>query len=225
MIRHVFLDMDETLLDFGAQEETALRHSFQALGIDMDAPMLARYRQINLEQWRLHDLGLLTRDQVLYGRFELLFSELALDASARQMEDTYRHRLSLEAIPIPGALAALDYLSGKYSLYIATNGLAQTQYDRLELAGMRHYFRDIFISDELGIHKPEREFFLRAFARIPGLVPAQTIIIGDHLRCDIRGGQNAGIHTCWFNFRHNPPKPDVVPEYTITDWSEISTIL
>lgn len=225
MIRHVFLDMDDTLLDFGAQEETALRSSFHQVGLCMDQAMLTRYRQINLEQWRLHDLGLLTRDEVLYGRFQLLFSERGLDASAQQIEDIYRRQLSLEAIPIPGAMEALAYLSGKYYLYIATNGLVETQYTRLERAGMRHYFRDVFISDELGSHKPEREFFLRAFARIPALVPEQAIIIGDHLRCDIQGGQNAGIHTCWFNYRQHPPQTQITPEYSMTSWQDIFSIL
>lgn len=225
MIRHLLIDIDDTLLDFGAQERDALCGTFRSFGVPDDEQTLTRYRQINLEQWQRHDAGLISRDEVLYGRFARLFAELQLDVSPRQMEDTYRDRLSRSAVPVPGALEALADLAAHYALYIVTNGLVETQASRLEHAGMLHYFREVFVSDELGAHKPEPEFFTRCFARIPDFSPAHTMIIGDNLTADILGGKQAGLQTCWFNYHRQAPDPAICPDYTITGWHQIHTIL
>ena len=225
MIRHLFLDVDDTLLDFHAQERDALCTTFRDLGVKLDEAILNRYRQINLEQWQRHDAGLITRDEVLYGRFARLFAELGVDVSPQEMEDTYRQRLSRSAVPVPGALEALAYLEGKYELYIVTNGLVETQASRLERAGMLRYFRAVFVSDELGSHKPEPEFFTRCFARIPDLDPARAMIIGDNLKADILGGQGVGLQTCWFNYHRLDPDPAICPDHTVTDWSQIHSFL
>ena len=225
MIRHVFLDIDNTLLDFDQAEAVAIRKTFETLGLPIDEAGIARYHQINIRQWQRLDLGEITREQVLYGRFEILFRELGLTASARQTEDTYRHYLGIGHFFVPGAPAALAYLKEKYSLYIASNGMARTQYSRLDSAGISSCFQEIFISDTVGSHKPEQEYFDYCFSRIPGFLPDQAIIIGDNLHSDILGGLRAGIHTCWYNRKNLAPEPDIVPEYTITDWSQIQTVL
>ena len=103
-------------------------------------------------------------------------------------------------VPVDGAEDMLRYLSEKYLLYAASNGYSVKQRERLRKAGMISYFTDIFVSEETGSQKPQKEFFDYCFARMPeDLKRDEVVILGDGLTSDMAGGNNAGIHTCWLN--------------------------
>ena len=116
-------------------------------------------------------------------------------------------------------------LAPRFRLYLASNGVADTQYSRLESAGISHYFQEIFISEDTGFHKPEKGYFDYCFARIPDFDPAMAMIVGDSLTSDILGGRNAGLRTCWFNRTGRPPRPDIVPDFEIHRLEELPDIL
>ena len=103
--------------------------------------------------------------------------------------------------------------------------MADTQYSRLESAGISHYFQEIFISEDTGFHKPEKGYFDYCFERIPDFDPAMAMIVGDSLTSDILGGRNAGLRTCWFNRAGRPPRPDIVPDFEIHRLEELPDIL
>ncbi len=221
----IFLDLDDTILDFGAAERTAISRTFRDIGLEPTEALLARYRTLNEAQWEAFERGELTREQVLLRRFELLFAELGVHYDVEATEDRYRGYLGQGHYFVDGAPELLDYLSPKYDLYLASNGVAETQYSRLESAGISHYFKEIFISETTGHHKPERAYFEYCFARIPNFDPARALIIGDSLTSDIRGGHNAGIHTCWFNPRRKPQNPEIPPDFEIHRLDELKEIL
>ena len=221
----ILLDLDDTLLDFGAAEKVALSKTLQELGIEPTEAKLHRYHEINISQWEAFERGELSRERVLTRRFELFFEELGLSIDAQACEDRYRHYLGIGHYFVEGAEALLEYLAPKYKLYLASNGVAETQYSRLESAGIGHYFEEIFISETTGHHKPEREYFDYCFARIAYFDPNTTLIIGDSLSSDILGGNNAGIHTCWCNIKRLPPRPDIVPDFEIHSLAELYELL
>ena len=221
----ILLDLDDTLLDFGAAEKVALSKTLQELGIEPTEAKLHRYHEINISQWEAFERGELSRERVLTRRFELFFEELGLSIDAQACEDRYRHYLGIGHYFVEGAEALLEYLAPKYKLYLASNGVAETQYSRLESAGIGHYFEEIFISETTGHHKPEREYFDYCFARIANFDPNTTLIIGDSLSSDILGGNNAGIHTCWCNIKRLPPRPDIVPDFEIHSLAELYELL
>ena len=221
----ILLDLDDTLLDFGAAERVALSKTLQELGIEPTEAKLRRYHEINISQWEAFERGELSRERVLTRRFELFFEELGLSIDAQACEDRYRHYLGIGHYFVEGAEALLEYLAPKYKLYLASNGVAETQYSRLESAGIGHYFDEIFISETTGHHKPEREYFDYCFARIPDFDPNTTLIIGDSLSSDILGGNNAGIHTCWCNIKSLPPRADIVPDFEIHSLAELYELL
>lgn len=225
MIRFLLLDIDDTLLDFAEQEKDALGKTFSHLGLPLTPEMLQRHRQITVELWQRHDRGACTRDDVIYGRFRMLFDEFNLQADPVTVEHTYQAFLCRGAFPIAGAKEALARLARQYAIYGVTNGLVETAVPRLEKAGMMPFFRAVFVSDTIGAHKPEAEFFHRCFARIPDFDPACAMIIGDNLQTDIRGGLHVGLKTCWFNYRHRPADPTVHPDHTVTKWSQVESIL
>ena len=70
----VFLDIDNTVLDFNTAEEKALKRVFLENGLPADDAVIAHFRCINDDCWQRLETGELSRAQVLYGRFERLFA-------------------------------------------------------------------------------------------------------------------------------------------------------
>ena len=225
MYEFLFLDADDTLLDFLKTERAAITESFFRFDLEPTDELIRRYSAINQSCWERMERGEITRDQVLLERFERLFGEIGADIDPQTFEHTYQYLLGQWAFLVEGALELLEYLRPKYKLYIASNGVAATQDSRLRAAGLSPWFDDIFISERVGRHKPEKEYFDRCFARIPGFRRDRALIIGDSLSSDIRGGKNAGIATCWFNYRRKPARADIVPDYTVYSLEELKTIL
>ncbi|MBQ9249088.1 MAG: YjjG family noncanonical pyrimidine nucleotidase [Oscillospiraceae bacterium] len=221
----VLLDVDDTLLDFHKAEALALAKALREMQVDPAPETIARYSQINKQQWELLEEGLLTREQVLLRRFEILFQELGLDRSAEKTRDLYEHNLSIGHYFMPGAEQLMDDLYGNYALYIVSNGTGSVQAGRIASAGIGRYFEKIFISEEIGYEKPTAAFFERCFAQIPGFDRGRALIVGDSLTSDIRGGINAGIRTCWYNPGNREPRPDITPDFVIRDLAELPGLL
>ena len=225
MLTHIFFDLDNTLLDFDRGEAHALSRAFRQFDIDPTPAVLARYHDINLRQWELLEEGKLTKDQVLTRRFDLLFAELGVSCDSQAVCDLYESFLAEEHDFIPGALELLEALSPRYSLHLATNGASAVQRRRLADAGILTYFQNIFISEEVGFHKPSPAFFLACFAAIPGFDHTSALMVGDSLTSDIRGGRNAGLRTCWFDHLGRPYRPDILPDYTVAALDQLPALL
>ena len=99
------------------------------------------------------------------------------------------------------------------------------QQGRLASAGIGAYFEDIFISQQIGINKPDIGYFERCFAKIPGFDRSKTMIVGDSLTSDMLGGQNAGIATCWVNPKHKSGREDIRVDYEIEALSQLEDLL
>ena len=80
-----------------------------------------------------------------------------------------------------------------------TNGAEFVQRNRYAVSGIGKYFEEAFISDVIGHQKPSLKFFEYVEAHIPDYDRASTLIVGDSLSSDMKGGIGAGIDTCWFN--------------------------
>ena len=225
MLTHIFFDLDNTLLDFDRGEANVLSRAFRQFGIDPTPAVLARYHDINLRQWELLEEGKLTKDQVLTRRFDLLFAELGVSCDSQAVCDLYESFLAEEHDFIPGALELLEALSPRYSLHLATNGASAVQRRRLADAGILTYFQNIFISEEVGFHKPSPAFFLACFAAIPGFDHTSALMVGARLTSDIRGGRNAGLRTCWFDHLGRPYRPDILPDYTVAALDQLPALL
>ena len=226
MIKHVFLDLDDTILDFQKGERRSIYKAFSQLGLPTDDDVIQRYIEINLDCWRALERGEMTKDQVLVGRFQLLFNEMGISTSADEAQDIYEEYLKGEHDFIPGAPELLERFmaEGKYDLYMATNGIPSVQKPRIRDADIAKYFKGIFISEEIGYAKPSKKFFDACFEMIEGFSLEETIIVGDSLTSDILGGKAAGIKTCHFNPKDRPYSR-VTPDYKINNLSELIDLL
>lgn len=225
MTEFVFLDLDDTILDFHAAERIALAKTLSHFGVEPTAAVVERYHIINRQHWERLERGELTRAQVQEGRFRVLFAELGREADPVAITRNYEKNLGIGHYFLPGALEAVQALSRHHRLFLASNGTASVQHSRLTSAGLYPYFEKVFISEAIGYNKPSKEFFQACFAQIPHFRRESAIMVGDSLTSDILGGVNAGIKTCWCNPEHLPGRADIRPDYEIASLSQLEAIL
>ncbi len=225
MIKNVLLDLDDTVFDFHLAEKKALTKTLDFLGVEPTEAVTSRYSEINASLWRKLELGELSREEVLVSRFKLLFDEIGASCDALEARKSYEKNLSLGHYFIDGAPELLEALFGKYKLFLASNGTAAVQIPRIESSPIEKYFDGIFISEIVGFNKPDARFFERIFASIKDFSKDETIIVGDSISSDIKGGKNAGIKTCLYNPRGKEITGEVLPDFEINSLSELSVLL
>lgn len=225
MYEFLFLDLDDTILDFKKAEAVAIHRTLQEAGVDPTDENKALYSRINKAHWEMLERGEITREQVKVLRFARLFETLGVDADAEATSENYVNLLGIGHWFLPGAEEAVDALSKKYRLFLASNGNASVQKGRMTSANLYRFFEKCFVSEEIGHNKPSKAYFDAAFAQIPGFDPAKAMIVGDSLTSDIQGGINAGIATCWVNPTHAPGREDIRPDYEIESIAQLEALL
>ena len=221
----ILIDLDQTIFDFKQAEKNSLGKTIRAFGLEPTEEVIARYEQINRGLWAQLEQGTVTHQQVLEDRFGNLFAAFGMEVDKVACSKAYGEGLGERHYYLPGAEEALEKLHGKYRLYIASNGTATVQRRRMDSADLYRFFDDIFISQEIGIEKPALAFFEGAFARIPDFDRSRAMIVGDSLTSDMRGGNNAGIATCWVNPNGLPRREDIHVDYEIKALSELEALL
>ena len=225
MIRNVLFDLDDTLFDFHKAEKIALTKTLVHFGIDPTEETLALYSTINAAHWKRLELGEISREEVKVGRYRELFKTIGVECDPVKATAYYESMLAIGHYFMPGAPELLEELYRKYRLYIVSNGTAKVQEGRIGSSGIAKYMDGIFISQILGANKLDKQFFDICFAEIPDFSLSETVIIGDSLSSDIKGGINAGITTVWFNPKGIENDNDIKPDYTIKELSEVPGLL
>lgn len=225
MIKNILLDLDNTILDFSFSEKKALSKTLQHLGLDPKEEILHRYSELNVAQWRLLEQGVITREEVMTRRYKILFDEIGVSCSPEAATKYYEKKLSREYCFVPGAREILKVLTRSYRLYLVSNGSVAVQKGRIRRARIMKYFSGIFLSQQIGYEKPNPEFFNYCFKQIPEFKKAETIIIGDSLTSDIKGGINTGIKTVWFNPGKSLNNENIKPDYEISKLTDFIPLL
>ena len=227
MITTILWDVDATLLDFLAAEKAAIKKLFQefALGECTDE-MIRRYSKINRSYWERLECGELTKPEVLVGRFREFFETEGIRSDvAEAFNDRYQLCLGDTIVFRDNSYEIVKSLRGKVKQYVVSNGTVVAQEKKLRLSGLGELMDGIFLSEALGVEKPNVEFFERMFETIDPVEKDQVLIVGDSLTSDIRGGNNAGIQTCWYNPDHKERYADVKIDYEIADLHEVYELL
>lgn len=228
-IKAVFLDIDNTILDFEAYVQQTLRTGFDDFGVGpFEDWMLDVFHRENDKLWHQIEEKTLTFERLKQIRFNKVFEALGIEADGVAFENYFRDALYDSAILIDGAMELVKGLKeAGYLVCVASNGPYGQQRHRIELAGMKQYFDYYFVSENLGVSKPDPLFFEKAMEimnRDRQIEPAQCLMVGDSLTSDIAGGINGGLHTCYF--KRKAEKDDAkAPTYTIDRLSRVFDVI
>jgi len=81
-----------------------------------------------------------------------------------------------------------------YQIILISDGRAIKQYEKLHRLNILHFFTEIFISEEVGLKKPDPEFFNYCLREMD-VLPSETVYIGDRMDRDIEPANSIGINT------------------------------
>ncbi|MGB1241383.1 MAG: YjjG family noncanonical pyrimidine nucleotidase [Chitinophagales bacterium] len=223
--QYLLFDADNTLFDFDQTAKDAFAATFVAFGMQQETHHYEQYWGISQGCWRDFEAKKIDQETLRRVRFELFFEAAALEGNALKFNEKYLQNLVHHSSLLDGALDLLDGLHGKIPMAIITNGLKGVQRPRLKRTGLMDYFEAIVVSDEIGVSKPHAPFFDHTFEQINFPDKSEVLVIGDSLSSDIKGGNNYGLHTCWYNPKGLPNHLEVVPTYEIGDLAELYEIV
>lgn len=220
----ILFDADGTLFDFDTAEREAFERALALFGIKENLSQLHQeYEVINKAIWSDFEQKKISSADLRTERFKRFFQKADIAIDPHNFSPVYLKFLSEGVHLIPGAFEIVNYLYGKCELALATNGLADVQKPRFKNSELAKFFPNIFISEEIGHPKPAKQYFQYLFEVLP--YNDSAIIIGDNLVSDIKGGNDFGIDTCWFNPEKRINKSGITPAYEISDLSELKLIL
>ncbi len=221
----ILLDLDNTLLDFDAGENKALSATLAEAGIQPTHELLQKYHKINAALWAQLEKGQIRREQIASERFVRFLKQENLPGNGVEIGKSYHKNLALQAVLVPDALEVLRELAEVATLAVVTNGFVHVQTSRIELSGIGNFIDDAFISEKIGVDKPHRKVFDTALATLGIEQRERVLVVGDSLSSDIKGAQNAGLDSCWFNSEGAQNTTGITPTVEIRTLTELYKIV
>lgn len=227
MISTILWDVDGTLLDFIAAEKAAIKTLFGEFNLGQCSDeMIKRYSEINKTYWQRLERGEITKQEVLVGRFKEFFKSEGIDISVvEEFNSLYQLRLGDTIVYHDDSLEIIKSLQGRVRQYVVSNGTVEAQSKKLRLSGLGELVDGIFLSEHIGVEKPNIEFFDKVLEEIKPADRSSILIVGDSLTSDIQGGNNAGIVTCWYNPLGDKALDKYRIDYEISDLHQIYEII
>ena len=224
-ITTIFMDVDDTLLDFKECAREDVRSCCLKNGVPYSDELFEFFLSRNVILWKRIEDGLLTVDELHQTRWAGIFRDLGIEADGPAFEDDFIAGLRETSVPVTHSREVMEDLHSRYKVYVVSNASNLQQTTRLRKAGLMQFVDGVFGSLDVGFIKPSREYFDYCFSQLPGTTPGQTVIIGDSLNADISGGSAYGLHTIWFNIRSVEASAQITPDHTICSLSELTSLL
>lgn len=203
-MRHNFLfDLDQTLLDFHASEYKALGIVLRARGLSFSDEIYRAFKAYNQSLWLELEKGRISRTELFTKRFQDIFTRCEGDTAGLdplKVNDDFIRTMSVNGVPIDGALEFVRRVKENIPyarIYIASNGATINAKGRIASTGLDRYIDGLFISEDMGVTKPDAAFFDLCLDRI-GEPKSSCIMIGDSLSSDMLGAKNASLDSVWF---------------------------
>ena len=227
MINTILWDVDGTLLDFKAAEYAAIKSLFSVFGLgECTDRMVARYSVINDGFWKRLERNEISKKQVLVGRFVQFFGEYGIDTGlAPAFNEQYQQSLGNTIVYRDDSLQIVKDLQPRVKQYVVSNGTIAAQTKKLQRSGFDALMDGVFLSEEIGVEKPNIGFFQEVFRKIRPRDLSSVLIVGDSLTSDMQGGINAGIRTCWYNPDGLPLPRDKKFDFVISDLHQVRDCL
>lgn len=230
----IFFDIDDTLCATGGFALRARRNAVRAM---IEAGLKAQEEQVLAElleviaefssNYEHHYDKLLLRlpPECLAG----VNPVMVVAAGVAAYHDTKFRELA----PYPGAAELLRDLSAlDVRLGVITHGWTMKQAEKIVRLGLARWLDhdSIFISDQIGIAKPNPKLYAGALRR-HGLAPARTLYVGDNPANDVAPPKGLGMHTALARLRARPGEdlallPEAQrPEHVFESYAQLRALL
>ncbi|HFI0645780.1 TPA: YjjG family noncanonical pyrimidine nucleotidase [Streptococcus suis] len=224
--KYLLFDLDHTLLDFNQGEEVALTQFLEFMDVEDIEAFKAIYRPLNQGMWKELEKGLITKKELINTRFSKTFAYFGREVDGREMALRYQEFIGKQGQIFEGADQLLKELVDRgYQLYAATNGVTYIQENRLLNSPIQTYFKQVFISEQMGTQKPAADFYEKIAEQIGCLDMTSFLMIGDSLTADIQGANNAGMDSVWYNPEQVSLTGSAQPTYIISNYKQLLDIL
>jgi YjjG family noncanonical pyrimidine nucleotidase len=199
----IFFDWDHTLWDHDRNAREVLLDLVDEFNLRRTQKIDLNYiwesfRVLNNQLWDDYQAKKITQLVLRETRFIRFFSMMNFEGDAQKFSVEFLYRTPRKNNMLEGASEIIQELSQKYPLYILTNGFDDIQFVKVEACGLKHCFKEIITSQQVGTQKPDKKFFDYALKRAACL-PHEAIMVGDHPIADIQGAENAGIPSIHLN--------------------------
>ena len=225
---HIFFDLDRTLWHFDENSKKVLQEIFTIFKLNQTIRsfdiFLAKYLEVNNQLWDAYGNDKIDKETLRWKRFSdtLLFFNIENRELSFQIGDYYINWSPKQTLLFPHTIEVLEYLSKKYQLHIISNGFEEVQYLKLTNSKIIHYFKQIILSERVGVKKPHPFIFKKAMKQA-GATFKNAIMIGDDLYADIYGAQRVKMDHVYFNYYKTVHDKKV--QYEINSLSELVKIL
>jgi 2-haloacid dehalogenase len=230
-IKIVLFDIDDTLYDYqGSIQKMADKAAFSVLGFEYLKGAIDKYGESKENLKSLYMKKQITHKQFYdrKTRYSILLNLLEIENKGLDaiMNDAFWRIVRENIKPFDNIGSLLSNLKEFYKLGTITNGLRWQQKLKLEHMNLVDYFNYLFISEDAGIEKPNKEFFEYILNKLNGIQGNECMVIGDNLIDDILGAKNLGMKTILYNPNFiDIHSENITPDYEINEISQIEEIL
>ncbi|AJC72533.1 haloacid dehalogenase [Thermococcus guaymasensis DSM 11113] len=196
MIKVVFFDLDDTLVDTTKLAEMARQNAIEN--------MIRHGLPVDFETAYNELLELINEYGSNFGKhFDYLLRRLDLPNNPKWVAAgviAYHNTKFTYLRTVNGVRRTLLELQRVgYRLGIITDGDPIKQWEKILRLDLDPYFEEVFISDYLGVKKPHPKIFEKALRKMK-VEPHEAVMVGDRLYSDIYGAKQVGMQTIWFRY-------------------------
>ncbi len=229
MYKSIFIDLDDTVWAFSENARDTFHDMYDKYGFDRHFRSFdhyyALYTKRNAELWDEYGKGLITKDELNDIRFSYPLRQVGVNnpTLVKAYMDNFFDEIVYKKKVMPHTVEALDYLVEKYDLYILSNGFRELQEQKMRSAGVEGYFKEIILSEDIGVHKPFPEIFHFAMSATQSEL-CTSLMIGDNWENDVVGAKAVGMDAVYYNIKKEDELP-FQPDFVMYDWLGVRNFL
>jgi putative hydrolase of the HAD superfamily len=207
VIRAIFFDLDDTLVDDTVSLEQCAEQAARELASDRGVSpvdLADAYVDCAVDFWTQLGPG---SPKPASGAIRPMMWQCALQrygVDDATLSGKLAHRfdeLRVERVEFfPDALPVLNSLRGHYRMAIITNGFAETHELKIARLELERFFDRVILAGELQMAKPDPAVFVHAMELLE-VTPDISLMVGDRYDRDIEGAHAAGMRAVWIRCR------------------------